>query len=419
MESLLYLTHRIPFPPNKGDKVRSYNVLRHLASRYHVHLGTFVDDDADWRHVEAARALCADAYFARLHPLQRPLRGLTGLLAGEPLTVALYSDAGLQAWVARTLAAAGIGKAVVFSSAMAQYVAPRPGLRWVVDFVDVDSEKWRQYAATARWPLSAMYRREARTLLEFERRVARDADASFFVTDEETALFRRRAPESAGRVSTCGNGVDSASFTPEAELASPYREGERPIVFTGAMDYWPNVDAVCWFARSVLPLVRREDHAATFKIVGMNPTPAVRALMSDPAVTVTGRVDDVRPYLKHAAVVVAPLRVARGIQNKVLEAMAMAKAVVVSAQAAAALTAKAGAEIEVAAGEEAFAAKVLGLLDAPVAEEMGRKARERVRRDYDWAAHLRRLDVALDGGEPGHAGGRAAQRIRIAGVPSR
>jgi sugar transferase (PEP-CTERM/EpsH1 system associated) len=423
MEPLLYLTHRIPFPPNKGDKVRSHHVLRHLASRYRVHLGTFVDDDADWRHVEAARALCADAYFARLHPLSKPLRGLSGLLGGEPLTVSLWRDAGLQAWVDRTLASAGIAKAVVFSSAMAQYVRLRPGLRWIVDFVDVDSEKWRQFAATARWPLSSVYRREARTLLEFERKVARETDACFFVTEQETDLFRRRAPESAKRAATCGNGVDSAWFSPQVELASPYRAAERAIVFTGAMDYWPNVDAVCWFARSVLPLVRRVDHAATFHIVGMNPAPAVRALASDPAVNVTGRVDDVRPYLRHADVVVVPLRVARGIQNKVLEAMAMAKAVVASSNAASALIAAPGLDIEVASSQEEFAKKVVDLLDTPRAAEVGRKARERVLRDYDWASNLRRLDQALDAGEPGRddsrRSGRGPKPVLIAGASSR
>lgn len=412
MEPLLYLTHRIPFPPNKGDKVRSYNVLKHLAARYRVYLGTFVDDATDWRHVEAVRALCADSYFAPLRPAHKAMRALAALATGRPVTTAVYRDAGLQAWVDRTLATTGLACAVAFSSASAQYVGPRPGLRWIVDFVDVDSHKWRQYAAESRWPLAALYRREARTLLDFERRVARDADASFFVTDEEAALFRRLAPEAAERVWTCANGVDSGAFSPAHELASPFRPGERPIVFTGAMDYWPNVDAVRWFARMVLPLVRRMDHAATFYVVGMHPAPAVRALESDPAVTVTGRVDDVRPYLRHAAVVVAPLRVARGIQNKVLEAMAMGKAVVVSPQAAAALRAEPGLEIEIAAGEEEFAAKVLRLLDTPAAAEMGALARLRVLRDYEWHANLRRLDHALEAphrAEPPARRPRAAQ----------
>jgi sugar transferase (PEP-CTERM/EpsH1 system associated) len=416
MESLLYLTHRIPFPPNKGDKVRSYHVLRHLASRYRVHLGTFVDDEADWQHVDAVRELCADAYFAPLRRVQKPLRALGGLLTGRPVTSAVYRDVGMQAWVDRTLATTGLAKAVAFSAASAQYLTPRPGLRCIVDFVDVDSEKWRQYAVDARWPLSAVYRREARTLLDFERRLAHDADASFFVTEEEAALFRRCAPEAAERVWTCANGVDSASFSPAHALPSPFRQGERPIVFTGAMDYWPNIDAVRWFARMVLPLVRRMDHAATFYIVGMNPAPAVRALQDDSAVTVTGRVDDVRPYLRHAEVVVAPLRVARGIQNKVLEAMAMGKAVIVSPHAASALRAQPGLEVEVAAGEEEFAAKVLRLLGTPAAAEMGALARLRVLRDYEWAANLRRFDQALDATREAP---RPAQRPRIAGAKTR
>jgi sugar transferase (PEP-CTERM/EpsH1 system associated) len=404
MEPLLYLTHRIPFPPNKGDKLRSYHLLKHLAARHRIFLGTFVDDEADWRHVDAVRASCDDAYFARVHPRLARARSLTALLTGEPLTLSHFRDAGLQAWVDGAIARHGIRKAVVFSSAMAQYVLEHDGLRRIVDFVDVDSEKWRQYAAARRWPLSWIFRREARTLLEFERRVARRADASFFVTAEELALFERLAPECRGRAHLSANGVDGATFSPDAAFASPYAAGVRPVVFTGAMDYWPNIDAVSWFAREVLARIRAREPAVRFYVVGMNPPPVVRALARDPAVEVTGRVEDVRPYLQHAAVAVAPLRVARGIQNKVLEAMAMAKPVVVSAAAATALSARAGAEIAVAESAEEFAARTLELLDGPPAADMGRAARRRVLTDYDWRANLARFDAALGDDEPSAGG---------------
>jgi sugar transferase (PEP-CTERM/EpsH1 system associated) len=415
-EPILYLTHRIPYPPDKGDKVRSYHLLRHLAARYRVHLGTFVDDDADWRHLDAVRALCDDTYFGRIHPRLARVRSLGGLLTGDPLTLRYFRDAQFQAWVDRAVAARGIAKAVVFSSAMAQYVLKHRALRRIVDFVDVDSDKWRLYAGSRRSAAAWLYRREARALLEFERRTARECDAGFFVTPQETALFRKLAPECANRVETCANGVDGDWFAPSAGLASPYPAGERPIVFTGAMDYWPNIDAVSWFAREALPRIRGREPAARFYVVGMNPAPAVGALAKDAAVRVTDRVPDVRPYLQHAAVAVAPLRIARGIQNKVLEAMAMAKPVVVSAPAAAALSARPGSEIEVAADATEFAAKTLDLLATARGVEMGRAARRRVLADYDWDKNLRCFDDALSPSPP--TGERAGVRGTASLSPS-
>ena len=194
------------------------------------------------------------------------------------------------------------------------------------------------------------------------------------------------------------NGVDSEYFSPLRDFESPFAPGEKPVVFTGAMDYWPNVDAVAWFTREVLPTLRRHDPSIRFYIVGMNPEPAVRALASADAVTVTGRVDDVRPYLQHARVVVAPLRVARGIQNKVLEAMAMAKPVVVTAASADALAADRGVELEVATDAHGFASKVLALMDAERANAMGRRARSRVLDDYAWGASLKLLEKLLQPG---------------------
>ena len=202
-----------------------------------------------------------------------------------------------------------------------------------------------------------------------------------FVTDEEAQLFRKEAPESAGRIVAIRNGVDSEYFSPAHDFASPFAPGERAVVFTGAMDYWPNVDAVAWFARDVLPEIRRRDPGVRFYVVGMNPDAAVRALGNDPATVVTGRVSDVRPYLQHARVVVAPLRVARGIQNKVLEAMAMAKPTVVTPATAAALSARPGVELEVADDARGFAAKVLQSMDPLRADAHGRpRPRARSRR---------------------------------------
>jgi len=397
LEPLLYLTHRIPFPPNKGDKIRSFHVLEFLASRYRVHLGTFVDDARDLAYVDCLRDYCDTKKVVALRPALARVRSLLGLLAGEALSLRYYRDAGLAEWVRTVVREHGVRKAVVFSSAMAQYVADIEGLRVVVDFVDVDSAKWTAYGRTRTWPWSRVYEREGACLLAFERSVAAQADASIFVTAAEAGLFRRLAPECAARVWHVGNGVDVAFFSPATDLANPFAPGEEPIVFTGAMDYWPNIDAVNWFVHEVLPTIVAERPAARFYIVGMRPAAAVRALSRRPGVFVTGAVPDTRPYLRHARVVVAPLRVARGIQNKVLEAMAMAKAVVVSTAAADGLGGLPGAEYETAAEAPEFASKTLALMRTQEADAMGAAARERVASDYGWTANLQLFEAILDG----------------------
>ena len=415
MESLLFLSHRLPYPPNKGDKVRSYHFFRHLGERYRLHLGTFIDDPADEQHLDAVRALCASAHVEPLAPWTKRLRGATGLFTGEAMTLPCYRSAPLARWVREVVGGEGITRAFAFSSAMAQYALDLPGMRTVVDFVDVDSAKWDAYARRRAWPVAPLFRREAQRLLASERAIAARAEASIFVTDEEADLFRTAAPESAARVVAIGNGVDTGYFSPEHAFASPFGDAERAIVFTGAMDYWPNIDAVLWFAHEALPIVRAHDPAARFYVVGMNPDPAVRALAGDASVVVTGRVDDVRPYLHHARVVVAPLRVARGIQNKVLEAMAMAKPVVVTPAAASALPAKDGVEVAIAADAASMAADVLALMDGAHARQMGQLARARVLAECAWSESYERLDRLLDHG----GSARRPATTAVAGDPRR
>jgi len=396
MEDLLYLVHRIPYPPNKGDKIRSYHILRHLAQRYRVFLGTFIDDPQDWQHVATLKALCAETRVLPLSPFAAKLRSLSGFVRNEPLSMPYYRDAAMQEWVDRTMTSRAIGKVLVFSSPMAQYVARFRGCRRVIDFVDVDSDKWRQYAAGKRWPMSAVYRRESRLLLEAERAIAQAFDSATFVSQPEAALFRRLAPASAGKIDHVDNGVDAAYFAPDPSMPNPYAPGMLPLVFTGAMDYWANAEAAAWFAREVFPAVRARHPRAVFTIVGARPLPEVRALGSLDGVVVTGTVPDVRPWLQHAAASVAPLRIARGIQNKVLEAMSMGKTVIASREAAEGIQAVVGKELLIAADARAF----VGLIDATLAggkaSRLGEAARQRVLARYSWESGLRRLDALLD-----------------------
>ncbi|GGC97158.1 TIGR03087 family PEP-CTERM/XrtA system glycosyltransferase [Undibacterium terreum] len=399
MEDLLLLVHRIPFPPNKGDKIRSYHLLKHLAQQYRVHLGTFIDDDNDWQYVDKVKELCADTHIARLDPRTAKIRSLGALLGNRPLSLDYYRNAGLQTWIDTTIRQHGIKRIVVFSSAMAQFVEHIDGARRVVDFVDVDSDKWLQYADKKIWPMSWLYRREGNQLLSYERRLARECDASLFVSEAEAALFRQLAPESSAKIDFFSNGVDTDYFTPELAHANPYTDGETAIAFTGAMDYWPNVDAVQWFADEVMPAILKQNPNAVFYIVGARPSDQVKELAKLPGVRVTGSVPDVRPYLAHAHVAVAPLRIARGIQNKVLEAMAMAKAVVVSAQALEGIAAAPGKELMLADDAQQFASQVLQLL-ALRDTAMEQAARARVIAKFNWTANLSRVDALLDPSAP-------------------
>lgn len=395
MGNILYLVHRLPYPPNKGDKVRSYHLLKHLAARHRVYLGTFIDDPGDEIHLPKVAALCAGHHVARLDPRRARARSLTGLARGGPLSLAYYADAGLRRWLEGLSAEVSLDAVVVFSSAMAPYAQAMPPLPMLVDFVDVDSAKWSQYADRHRWPLSWLYRREGEKMLAFERKVARASTRSFFVTANEASLFRGLAPECSDKIEAIANGVDADYFAPCIDRGNPFEPAVVPLVFTGAMDYWPNADAVGWFVADILPRLTAMHPGVRFFIVGRNPSASVRALASD-RVIVTGGVPDVRPYLQHAAVVVAPLRLARGIQNKVLEAMAMGRAVVATASCVEAVGASDGVHLIGAADGPGFVDAVKSLLAEPDrAGEVGAAGRDWVRRHCTWSAQLAGIDRHL------------------------
>ncbi len=361
-------------------------MLKHLAGLAKVHLACFADDDADAAHLPALREALggrlgeAHVEVRRTGKISAVARALT---QSKPVSLTSFDSPKLGAFV-ETLAGSGdIAALYAFSGQMAQFVPPGP--RFVMDFVDMDSAKFAEYAASAPRPMRWLYAREAEKLFAFERATAARADASLFVSEAEAALFRARTGLSD--IHAISNGIDLDFFDPGAEYPRLSREewGEGPlIVFTGQMDYAPNVDAVRFFAHEVLPLIPK----ARFAIVGRNPTPAVRKL-ADERIVVTGAVPDTRSWLAAADAVVAPLRIARGIQNKVLEAMAMARPVVATSAAFEGIEAEPGRDLLVAHSAEAMAAGLNDLLSDPAkATAIGRAARNRVEYGYRWKARL-------------------------------
>jgi sugar transferase (PEP-CTERM/EpsH1 system associated) len=309
------------------------------------------------------------------------------------MTLPYYRDRRLVKWV-RQIRGDRDMPVFVYSSSMAQYVANDAHVPRIIDFVDIDSQKWQEYSRRKQWPLSAVYRREAGALLRAERQIAREFDVSIFVSEAEASLFRRLATESCERVRAVSIGIDASHFSPDVEYPNPYGTGgPSALCFTGMMDYWPNVDAVTWFVERILPRIRAARPSATFWIVGANPTRSVQRLAETPGVFVTGRVPDTRPYLRHASVVVAPLRIARGIQSKVLEAMAMACPVIASAHAFEGLSVEPGRDLLVAQNADDFVAATLRMWEE--GGTFGRRARQAVQRLYDWAPHLASLDAVV------------------------
>lgn len=394
MEHLLLLVHRIPFPPNKGDKVRSFHLLRHMAQRYRVCLGTFVDDPADWQYQGQLEALCAESHLENLSPLMGKVRSLSGLLTREALSLPFYRSASMQSWVKQMVARHNISKVLIFSSQMAQYVLDQPQMIRIADFVDIDSDKWLQYSQSKSWPLSWVFAREGNKLREFELDVAAQFDGTTFVSRAEAADFRRLSNMADDKILHVNNGVDTDYFNPAHDLPNPYPAGGPIVVFTGAMDYWPNIDAVEWFVQQVMPSLHQHLPTLRFFIAGARPSEQVQALAKLPGVYVTGAVPDIRPYIAHAHLAVAPLRIARGVQNKVLEAMAMAKQVIVSPQAAEGIEADAGRHFVVADAADDFASAVINALRSE-SGKMGAAAREQMLQCYGWSSNLALFDRLL------------------------
>ena len=397
MAEILFLVHRAPWPPDRGDRIRSWHMFEALAKLAPVHVAALADNAEDAAVAREKMAPLCKSLTIEVRKASRPVALAQAVLRGEPVSNRLFRSAPLARHVDDLVGSGGITHIVAFSGQMAQYIPDGWTGPVLMDFVDVDSAKFATYAEQDKsQPLNWVHTREAVKLGAFEANVARKVDASLFVSEAEAALFRTQSGLGADKVRAIENGIDTERFDPANPLDAVGTGEGLLAVFTGQMDYRPNIDAVRWFANDILPLIRQRHSETRFAIVGRAPTDEVRALATLPGVTVTGEVPDVRPWLAVANAVVAPLLLARGVQNKLLEAMAMARPVVASTAAAEGIDATPGEHLLVADGANAMADAVCSLFDdKTAAAAMGQAARARMIARYGWDARLAPLGELL------------------------
>jgi polysaccharide biosynthesis protein PslH len=409
--NLLYLCHRIPYPPDKGDKIRAYHQIRALARRHRIHLLALTDGAVP--DLSQLHALCERV---EVFPVHRPaayLRCALGALDPRPLTLSFFDSAELRRRVEELARTERFDAVVAYSSAMAPYVEPFAGVPAVLDMVDVDSAKWEQYSHFARRLLRPIYALEARRLRAYEASLAKRFERIVLATGNEARLLESFAPEA--RAVAVPNGIDLEYFHP---MDLPKAKSPT-LVFTGQMDYFANIDGVVFFVREVFPRLKQRIPDLEMLIVGRSPSPAVRALAETSGVFVTGAVGDVRPFLARAWAFVAPLRIAQGVQNKVLEAMAMHLPVVCTGKVLGGLAEggfRDGRDLLTADTPEAFESCLAGLLtDAAARERLADCARQRLGAAYRWGTNVERFEeLLLAAARPGRKENKGDGRSAVA-----
>lgn len=408
---ILYIAHRIPYPPNKGDKIRSFNEIKHLSMNHEIHLCCLADDPEDLQYQNALKTYCKTVNVVPINPKLAKLKSAMYLFSNKPLSIPYFYSQKLQKAIDRLLATTVFDCIFCFSSQMAEYVFKSKGrqtngqARLFMDFVDVDSDKWIQYSRYEKWPMSRVHRLEGRRLSGYERKIAGRFDHSIFVSRKEVDIFKSFCPQ-IKNVAAVPNGVDYKYFSPS--FLSPALSGtvnngllstdkECPILlFTGAMDYYANVDGVIWFCREIFPRIQAGFPEVKFYIVGSNPHPQIWSLQESDGIRVTGFVEDIRPYYLAADVCVIPLRLARGVQNKVLEAMAMERPVMATSMAIQGIEAVTDKQLLISDSPEEFASKVMDLLkNEKKRRDLGRNSRKWVKSNYQWSSNMKMLEEIL------------------------
>ena len=401
-KDLLLIVHRIPYPPDKGDKIRTYHMLNFLSKHFRVTVACMIDDLSDVKHVEALGKMVHQVHFQLRTKKSMKVRVIGSLLAGKPFTEYCFYSKKLQRAIDDYLERFDPTAILCFCSSTTEYLyRSRHGFSKLQqkvllnDLIDVDSEKWAQYAEKHWGIMKWLYRREARLLLPREQLIIREFNRTFLVSEEEKRVLAAHGP--VDKVEALSNGVDLEYFSPDKCSKELTLSDECKLVFSGAMDYWPNIEGATWFARKIFPTIKKAFPHATFCIAGRNPPEEVLALKTIPGIEVTGTVPDMRDYLATATICVVPLLIARGIQNKILEGMAMGKPVIATKGAATGIRAIDGQEIIVADDASQMAQAIIDLLgNKERLRQIGRRGRAYVEREHSWESHLSRMTEIIE-----------------------
>ena len=387
---ILYVTHRVPYPPDRGDRIRTWNVLKYLATRADVDLACLADEPASEETMRELRKVTRQLAVIPHAGRSRYVRGAISLLRGRTVSEGLFDSPPLASLLRDWNKTTTYDAVIASSSGVARYILPpfvKTNIKRWVDLIDVDSQKWLDYGKASSFPMSIVYRTEGHRLRNVERNLAETCDRLLVVSDVERDLFRSFC--STDRIVTVSNGVDYQYFAPQPET----RSEPHSCAFVGVMNYKPNADAAIWFAQNVWPRIRQRYPQSQFYVVGKSPTPEVQALQSIGGIQVTGSVPDVRPWLFRSTCAVVPLQIARGVQNKVLEAMACGRPVICSPEPLKGLAAEPGTHLLKADSPDEWIHAINGVFDDPqLRARLGNAAASWVQRHHSWDAALAMLD---------------------------
>lgn len=388
---ILYLSQRVPYPPTRGDKIRSFNQIKFLSRFHEISLVCLADNSSDLLHASALKPFCKSVEIVPLSPIFARLNALIALFRNRPLTLGYFYSETLKGIVEDKLKSETFDLLFVFCSSMAQYVEDVTHLPKVIDYVDVDSEKWAQYALHAKFPLHHIYKIEGHRLKVYEALLCDKFQRGFLVSEKEVDDFFHKVTFCQTIVPLM-NGVDLEKLQPCEQPYDPLR-----IVFIGVMDYFANVETVLYFYRKIFPFIRKEVPGVKFYVIGSNPVKEIIELgKKDKGIIITGHVESIQPYVQPAAVFVAPMRIARGVQNKILDAMAMGIPVVTNSLGSKGVSVRAGTEILVEDNPYDFAMLVVKLIQNNVWRgEISRSARKAVEDKYNWNTNLSGLNAIL------------------------
>ncbi len=387
---ILYLCHRFPFPPKRGGKIRPFNMIRHLSARHEVHVASIARSTEEAREGEGLAAHCASYDMAQVDNRTQTLRMLLRLPTTSPSSIGYFHSPQLARRIDALLASERFDLVFVHCSSVAPYVSSLRGTPKILDFGDMDSQKWLEYARFKPFPLSLGYRLEGVKMERAEKRLARCFDLCTATTRAEWETLQSYGTGVAS--DWFPNGVDSEYFAPSGEAYDA-----DTIAFVGRMDYYPNQESMFDFCARTLPLLRARRPSVKLVIVGADPSPRVQRLAQLPGVSVTGSVADVRPYLHRSALMVAPLNIARGTQNKILEAMAIGVPVVTSRIAAGGVDAVESEHFLAASTPEEYAAAIHRILDDPAERQrLSRAGRARMLSHHAWEKSMQRLDGIIE-----------------------